>query len=398
MFKVSQFYWKGKNRLNLTEKGKCLAENRQEVEKRLQQKGFSQIRISRNFVLTQTPKPQEITQLLTQFALLMKSRIPLKTTLNLLRENSQNPAIYLWLKQLLARLESGYSLSQTLEREAKFLQPQEIQLIKMGETSGQLSTILCNIAATRANAEKLAQKIKKILFYPVLILTISLTLTLLMLLFIVPKFADLYGEKQQNLPLLTDILFSTSTLLQQIWLESAIFLGLSTVGFFFLKKKTDLPQRLKQKILSILPIFHTILRQSRTVFFCQNSALMLNAHIRLDAVLESFIASPKADPALSRSLKLALVQLKQGYPLNQSLSSGIFDSEVLQMIEIGEKSGNLAEMLQHISENLQQRLDYQIDLLSQLLEPLLMLLLGVIVGVIMIGLYLPIFEMGGMIE
>lgn len=398
MFKVSQFYWRGKNRFGVIEKGKCLGESRQEIEQRLVQKGFSHIRISRNILLFKQPKQQEITQLLNQFALLVKSRIPLKTALHLLQENSSNPPIYLWIKSIIQYLESGYSLSQALSKEAKYLHPQEIQLIQIGETSGQLATILCNIASARINAEKLTQKVKKILFYPVLILTISLVLTLLLLLFIVPKFAELYSTKQQSLPLLTKLLFSSSQLLKNSLGEIIFLLGVSSLIALWLQHKTDILHRLKFKIFSLMPIWGTILRQSRTVFFCQNSAIMLNAHIRIDTVLQSFITTPKADPNLTRSLTFALERLKQGYPLHESLSTGIFENDVIRMIEIGEKSGNLAEMLQHIGDNLQQRLDYQIDLLSQLIEPLMMLVLGAIVGVIMVGLYLPIFDMGGMIE
>lgn len=398
MFKVSQFYWQGKNRFGLTEKGKCLGENRQLVEKRLAQKGFHHIRVSRNIVLFQQAKSQEITQLLNQFALLVKSRIPLKTALSLLWENSQNPSIYLWLKSIIQYLESGYSLSQALSKEAKYLRPQEIQLIQIGETSGQLATILCNIASARTNTEKLAQKVKKILFYPTLILSFSLLLTILLLLFIVPKFAELYVAKQQSLPLLTQLLFSSSQLLKHAFGEIILLVGIISLISLWLYDKTDILHRLKFKLFSLMPIFGTILRQSRTVFFCQNSAIMLNAHIRIDAVLQSFIATPKADPHLTRSLTFALEHLKQGYPLHESLSTGVFENDVIRMIEVGEKSGNLAEMLQHIGDNLQQRLDYQIDLLSQLLEPLLMLVLGTIVGVIMIGLYLPIFDMGGLVE
>ncbi|MDE3989457.1 type II secretion system F family protein, partial [Glaesserella parasuis] len=156
--------------------------------------------------------------------------------------------------------------------------------------------------------------------------------------------------------------------------------------------------RLKFIILSHIPILKGIIQYSRIIFFCQNSSLMLASHIRLDTVLHSFLANKSDDILLQRSLATTLTYLKQGYRLADSLDPKLFPTDMLQMIAIGEQSGKLSPMLQQISNGYQQRLDYQIDILSQLLEPMLMVLMGIIVGTILIGLYLPIFDMGAMIE
>ncbi|OOH85476.1 hypothetical protein BMT54_11770 [Pasteurellaceae bacterium 15-036681] len=124
---------------------------------------------------------------------------------------------------------------------------------------------------------------------------------------------------------------------------------------------------------------------------------MLNAHIRLDLILKSFIDTKQADPVLQQEANFCLNLLKQGHRFSDGLNPRVFNNEVIQMVSIGEQSGNLAKMLAHISEIYQQKLDYQIDILSQLLEPILMLIMGIIVGTIMVGLYLPIFDMGGIV-
>lgn len=398
MFKVSEFRWQAHNHFGQKQRGKQLAENRQQVEQYLQQQGFSQIRIQRNFVIPQKPKSSEITQFLHQFALLVNAAIPLKTCLTMLLENCQNSQIYLWLKVVIHQLENGFSLSQSFDKAGKFLSQQEIQLIKIGERSSKLNVILSNIANNRQHNDQLSKKLKKILFYPVMILIISISLSVLMLLFIVPKFAELYDAKSRTLPLITNILFQLSEFLQQNFVKLIIFSVILGIVFSLISKKTHLFTRLKYHFISILPLFKQIHSQARLVFFCQNSGLMLQAHLRLDAVLDSFISNKSDDPILSFELSQTLARLKQGYTLSESLPSHLFPNQVQQMLKVGEKSGKLAEMLLQIAEIYRQKLEYQIDLLSQMLEPILMLVMGLIVGTILVGLYLPIFDMGAMIE
>lgn len=398
MFKIYEFRWKADNRFGQKLAGKQLGENKEQVEKRLLQQGFSRIRIQRNFILPQNPKVSEITQTINQLAMLIGAKIPLKVSLMMLLENCRNIKLYLWLQSIIQQLESGFALSTALKSHNEFLNTQEIQLIQMGEKSSTLAEMLATIAKNRQQSEQLTKKVKKILFYPLMILTISITLSVLMLLFIVPKFADLYSEKAQDLPLITSLLFRLSDFLQTHF--DLLLFSISILVLFgkFFGKKIRLLIRLKWYLLKILPIFREIISNSRLIFFCQNSGLMLKAHLRLDSVLGSFSSPTNSDPLLAQEIGLTLERLKQGYTLAESLPNQLFPTDCLQMITVGEKSGQLAQMLLQISEIYRQKLDYQIDLLSQMLEPLLMLIMGIIVGTILVGLYLPIFDMGAMVE
>ena len=395
---IAEYHWKALNRFEQKQRGKSLALSALDLEKQLLSKGYRQINISRNFVIPQRPKGQEITQLIEQLALLVQAAIPLKQALNMILENCQHIRLYQWIWQLISDLESGFSLSQALEKGEAYLPVQEIQLIKMGELSGTLGTVLKNIAAAREKSEKLAKKVKKILFYPVIVLGISLSLSVLLLLFIVPQFVELYGEKNQSLPWITAMLFSLSHFLQENRYTLCLLMIMLYVAFSLLAKKTRIITTLKGQLLNHLPVFNQILRHSRIIFFCQNCALMLNAHIRLDNILTCFIDNKQLDHLLQRESAFCLNLLKQGYRFHEGLNPSVFNNDVVQMVAIGEQSSNLAPMLEHIGHIYQQRLDYQVDILSQLLEPMLMLLMGVIVGTIIVGLYLPIFDMGAMME
>ena len=398
MFKVYEFHWKAINRFQQKQKGKLLARNQDELEQRLIKKGFQQIKISRNFILPKNPKSEEVTQLISQLALLINAKLSLKQALSLILENTQNIKIYLWLEEIIRSVELGYSFSKSLENLNRYLDSQEIQLIKMGEMSGKLGVILENIAQSRSESEKLFSKVKKIIFYPVMVLTIALTLSIGMLVLIVPKFSELYSAKDKTLPFITEILFFLSNLLVDNYIFLLVLLILSSVLLSFLAKKTTIITKLKYSILSNMPVFKTILSQSRIVYFTQNVALMLNASLRLDLILETFLSNKQADPILQKECLSVLTLIKQGYAFSECLNTEVFESQTVQMLSVGEKSGKLAEMSEYVSQIYKKKLDDQLDILSQLLEPVLMVVLGGIVGTIIVGLYLPIFDMGSLVE
>ncbi|WP_281773241.1 type II secretion system F family protein [Haemophilus parahaemolyticus] len=398
MFKVYEFHWKAVNRFQQKQKGKLLARNQTELEQRLIKKGFQQIKISRNFILPKNPKSEEVTQLISQLALLINAKLPLKQALSLILENTQNIKLYLWLEEIIRSVELGYSFSTSLENLNRYVESQEIQLIKMGEISGKLGIILENIAKSRSESEKLFSKVKKIMFYPVMVLVVASTLSIGMLILIVPKFAELYSAKDKTLPFITEVLFFLSNLLIDNYTFMLFLFVLSGILLSFLAKKTTIITKIKYHILSNSPVFKNIIAQSRIIYFTQNVALMLNASLRLDLILETFVSNKQADPILQKECQSVLTLIKQGYAFSECLNTDVFESQTVQMLSVGERSGKLAEMSEYVSQIYKKKLDDQLDILSQLLEPALMVILGGIVGTIIVGLYLPIFDMGSLVE
>lgn len=398
MFKVYEFHWKAVNRFQQKQKGKLLARNQEELEQRLIKKGFQQIKINRNFIFPKNPKSEEVTQLISQLSLLINAKLPLKQALSIILENTQNIKLYLWLEEIIRSVDLGYSFSTSLENLNRYLDSQEIQLIKMGEMSGKLGVILENIAQSRSESEKLFSKVKKIMFYPVMVLVVALTLSIGMLILIVPKFSELYSAKDKTLPFITEVLFFLSNLLIDNYIFILFLFVLSSIFFSFLDKKTTIIKKFKYSILSNFPVFKNIIGQSRIIYFTQNIALMLNASLRLDLILETFLSNKQADPILQQECQSVLTLIKQGYAFSECLNTDVFESQTVQILSVGERSGKLAEMSEYVSQIYKKKLDDQLDILSQLLEPALMVILGGIVGTIIVGLYLPIFDMGSLVE
>lgn len=397
MRKVYEFHWKARNSFGDKQAGKKLAREKSEIIRQLSRKGFSHIQIQRHLRFNRQPTSAEITQILSQFSVLLNAAIPLKQALSLVLENCLNIVLFYWLEDILDALQKGFSLSQALSTQNKYLQAQEIQLIKIGEKSGQLAKVINNIVQARIKNEKIKAKIRKILFYPLVVLSVSLLLSVFLLLFIVPKFATLYASKSSHLPWLTQTLFSISEILQNSGLFILMLFFVFSFVFYWLRNNIGLKQLLF-KTISTMPIISTVMYFSRILFFCRNLSLMLSAHLNLNMALESFLSDKAQDVILQKEISSILQRLKQGYAFSDCLNPAVLGDNLVQMIAIGEKSNQINILLDRITQIYEDKLNEKIDRFAQLLEPFLMVLMGLIIGAVLIGLYLPIFDMGTMIE
>lgn len=394
----ARFKWVGRDRFNDIQRGQAIADSRASLAQRLNRQGITPLRMQREWSIARRATVAEVSQLLHQLALLLQAGIHLKAALQLLWESTPSLALYTWIARLMAQLEGGFSLSMALQQVSpSYLHPQEIQLIQMGELSGQLPSLLRQIAQQRQAVAARRQKIRQVLRYPLWVLGLSLLVSLGLLWFIVPKFAELYQHKAQQLPWLTMWLFRLADGLQHDGLYWFVG-GLLLAGVIYRLWQTDCLSRYRMRLLSSIPLFGGLISAARLLFFCQQSSMMLAAQLRLESVLQSFLDEHLHDIDLKQAISCSLTRLRQGYAFSDSLPSTLVSAPIRQMIRVGEQSGRLAEVLQHIAEEQQQHIDQQLQRITPLLEPLFMLLIGALVGTMLIGLYLPIFEMGAMIE
>lgn len=395
---MAEFQWRGLNALQCEQRGSLLAENREQAEAILLVRGLQQLKIQRNWRLPSRVKAAEISELMQQMAVLLQAALPLKNVLLILQQHCQQEKLLHWLKQLLHGIENGYAFSQVLQQFPQYLSERDRQLIRIGEASGRLAQICRQIATDKAEQLALQRKVQKILLYPLLVLAVSLGLTVLLLLFIVPQFAEMYQQNQQQLPHFTRLLLSLSQTLQDYGGRLLLLLMLLIGGAQYAYRHNRRFRTLIFALLQKLPLFGRLSQLRNLVDSSRNLALMLQAGIPLNQALHTFLPADESAPnALQQDIAQSLQLLQRGYRFSQSVSSRWFPQQAQQMLIIGEQSGCLVQMLQHIADNYQRQLDHQIDLLSQLLEPLLMLLIGGLIGAVMLGMYLPIFDMGAML-
>jgi len=412
MRKLKLFKWRGINRLQQKQKGTIVAESAVIAQQQLMSRGLQHIKLQQNWQLNSKPKNAEVCALLSQLATLLQAAVPLKNSLQILLQHCTNIALNAWLRQLLKDIESGLAFSQALEKQSvekqnQYLTYQDRQLIKVGEMTGKLPTVCHEIAQHKQQALALQRKIRKILLYPVLVLGISLILTALLLLFIVPQFAQMYDNSSAQLPTFTQVLLTLSQGLQDYWLHLLICITLTILFIRARLKHSPWFNRQKIRFINAMPVLNRIVQLSRLVGFSRSLFLMLQAGVPLNQALQSFLPqnpswqrSPnvQGDWLLIEEVQSILHWLQQGYAFSASVSGHIFPLAAQQMLQVGEQSGQLPKMLQFIANDHQQQLDYQIDLLSQMLEPLLMVIIGGLIGLIMLGMYLPIFNMGALVQ
>ena len=412
MRKLKLFNWHGVNRLQQKQKGTIVAESAEMAQQQLMSRGLQHIKLQQNWQLNSKPKNAEVCALLSQLATLLQAAVPLKNSLQILLQHCTNIALNAWLRQLLKDIESGLAFSQALEKQNvekqnQYLTYQDRQLIKVGEMTGKLPTVCHEIAQHKQQALALQRKIRKILLYPVLVLGISLILTALLLLFIVPQFAAMYDNSSAPLPTFTQVLLTLSHGLQDYWLHLLICMTLTTLFIRARLNHSPWFNRQKIRLINATPVLNRIVQLSRLVGFSRSLFLMLQAGVPLNQALQSFLPqnpswqrSPnvQGDWLLIEEVQSILHWLQQGYAFSASVSGHIFPLAAQQMLQVGEQSGQLPKMLQFIANDHQQQLDYQIDLLSQMLEPLLMVIIGGLIGLIMLGMYLPIFNMGALVQ
>ena len=412
MRKLKLFNWRGTNRLQQKQKGTIVAESAVIAQQQLMSRGLQHIKLQQNWQLNSKPKNAEVCTLLSQLATLLQAAVPLKNSLQILLQHCTNIALNSWLRQLLKDIESGLAFSQALEKQHlgkqhTYLTYQDRQLIRVGEMTGKLPTVCHEIAQHKQQALALQRKIRKILLYPVLVLGISLILTALLLLFIVPQFAEMYDNSSAPLPTFTQVLLTLSQGLQDYWLPMLICMTLTILFIRVRLKHSPWFNRQKSRFINATPVLNRIMQLSRLVGFSRSLFLMLQAGVPLNQALQSFLPqnpswqrSPnvQGDWLLIEEVQSILYWLQQGYAFSASVSGHIFPLTAQQMLQVGEQSGQLPKMLQFIANDHQQQLDYQIDLLSQMLEPLLMVIIGGLIGLIMLGMYLPIFNMGALVQ
>ena len=371
MRKLKLFKWRGINRLQQKQKGTIVAESAVIAQQQLMSRGLQHIKLQQNWQLNSKPKNAEVCALLSQLATLLQAAVPLKNSLQILLQHCTNIALNSWLRQLLKDIESGLAFSQALEKQHlgkqhTYLTYQDRQLIRVGEMTGKLPTVCHEIAQHKQQALALQRKIRKILLYPVLVLGISLILTALLLLFIVPQFAEMYDNSSAPLPTFTQVLLTLSQGLQDYWLHLLICMTLTILFIRVRLKHSPWFNRQKIRIINATPVLNRIVQLSRLVGFSRSLFLMLQAGVPLNQALQSFLPqhpswqrapNVQGDWLLIEEVQSILHWLQQGYAFSASVSSQIFPLAAQQMLQVGEQSGQLPNMLQFIANDHQQQLD-----------------------------------------
>jgi type IV pilus assembly protein PilC len=293
-------------------------------------------------------------------------------------------------------LANGNSLSHSLSRMG--FHPFFVSLIQTGEATGNLLDSLSQVAIYLDKQIKLQKKIKKALSYPCIVLFVSSFVLVAMFQWVIPSFESMFTNFQAELPWPTRLLIKGSHWVQNYSLMVAISLGSLLGAFHLIWRRHTQTQQVIDQLLLTLPIIGSIRRSSLLIQWSRNISLLTSRGVPILEALKQ-TAMHSNDWVSFNFCAQINISLAQGWSLSESIKqisgkSLLSQKEQLQLIKVGEVSGDLPQMLANIANQEEDHLDHMIDQLAQSIEPCLMIIMGLIIACLVISLYLPIFEMG----
>jgi type IV pilus assembly protein PilC len=332
-----------------------------------------------------------------QMATMIAAGLSLLKTLTILSEQTESRPLARILSGITTDVESGTSLSDSLNKNAKSFPPIMINLVRAGEIGGFLDDSLETIATNFEAEVKLRATIKSALTYPVIVLIMALVAVAAMLIFIVPIFKGLFESLGGTLPLPTQILVWLSSIM--IWVVPvAIVGGIAFSVWWAANKNTDRVRKVVDTIKLKLPVFGLLFKKLAVARFSRNFASMIGAGVPILQAL-SIVGETSGNWVVEDSLKHVADGVRQGRSVAEPLAErAVFPAMVTQMIAVGEDSGSLEQMLSKIADFYDQEVQSATEQLTAMIEPLMVAFLGVVVGGMIVCLYLPIFNIFNLIK
>ena len=327
---------------------------------------------------------------------MLASGLPLLQALDIIGQDQENKAMHSFVAALRSNVSGGKTLAETFKQYPQYFNELYVNLISAGERSGSLDKILKRLGVYLERTETLKGKMKKALIYPAAIVTVALLASSIMLILVVPKFAAMFKSFGAQLPYFTRIVLSISNFMQHYWWLLILMIIGGAWLFRYLRRTSPVFERQVDRIVLRTFVVGPIMTKGIIARFTRTLSTTLDSGMPITEALRS-MTGIMGNKIYSEAIKKIADDVTSGHQLNVSMSaSGLFPNMVIQMISVGEVSGNLGEMLQKIAEYYEEEVNNIVDNLSSLLEPLIMLVLGVVVGGLVIAMYLPIFKLGSL--
>jgi type IV pilus assembly protein PilC len=329
-----------------------------------------------------------------QFATMIDAGLPLVQCLEILGTQMDNPEFKKVVMEVKITVESGKTLAEALRKHPKVFNRLFVNLVAAGESSGVLDAILNRLANYIEKNMKLSKQIKGAMVYPALVMLVSMGVTLVLLVFVIPIFQKMFGEFGHALPAMTQLVVNLSE-----FTRNNIFLILGGVvaayfgGSAFIKHPRG--RELLDTVALNMPIIGPLVQKVAVAKFTRTLGTMLSSGVNILDALE-IVAGTAGNVVVERGLLKVRGKIAEGKPMAQPLSEmSVFPPMVVQMIAVGESTGAMDTMLNKIADFYDDEVDSAVGTMLSLLEPLIMTFLAVILGGLVVAMYLPVFSMAG---
>ena len=395
------FLWEGTDRKGNKIKGKSMASSEDAVRADLRRQGVVPSRIRKQgkklFSASSKITTSDIAIFSRQLATMLTAGIPLVQAFDIVGNGHENPGMQKLILAIKTDVEGGSALAEALAKHPLYFDDLFVNLVESGEQAGALETLLDKIATYKEKTEAIKKKIKKALTYPAAVLVVALVVTLILLIFVIPAFEDLFKGFGADLPAFTRMVIDLSEFVRDRgWLLAIMAIG-AVSSFLYFKKRSRPMRHFLDRMALKAPIIGPILQKAAIARYSRTLSTMFAAGVPLVEALES-VAGATGNIVYEVGVLQMKDEVATGQRLQQAMqNTDLFPNMVIQMIAVGEESGSLDEMSSKVADFYEEDVDNAVDNLSSLLEPMIMAILGVLVGGLVIAMYLPIFKMGSVI-
>jgi len=406
---MATFRWQGKSPHGETLRGEMEAPTREAVIARLRtqrirpfvgrihEKGQGLEREIKIPGLGEKVKQRDVVIFTRQLATMLEAGLPIVQSLHVLAQQTPGKLFAKTIKQVKQDVEGGGTFAASLKKHSAIFDELYVNMISAGEVAGILDAILARLAGYMEKAVKLKSRLRGAMIYPASIVTVAVGVTALLLIFVIPVFADMFASLGKALPLPTQIALSLSA--ATIAYYKHMIVGI--LGLFFALRyfyRTELGRFRIDSLLLKIPIFGALVCKAVVARFTRTLGTLLSAGVPiLDSLL--ITARTASNKAVEKAILTARQAISEGKTLSTPLAtSGVFPPMACQMIEVGETTGSLDVMLDKIADFYDDEVDAAIGNLTSLMEPVMIVFLGIVIGGLVISMYLPIFQLGAMLH
>jgi general secretion pathway protein F len=327
-----------------------------------------------------------------QFASLIKANIPLVEALAALVDQTEHPGLRSALADIRQKVNEGSSLKNALNAHPKIFTPIFINMVESGESSGTLPLVLLRLADFMESQVRLRGKISSAMMYPLLMMAVGGGLMLMIFTFVIPKIAGIFVSMNRAMPWYTQLLMNFSFFLVNYW-----WLLFGIVGLFVWLVRRYLAtvkgKAKKDEVMLKLPLFGDLVRMIAVTRFAGTLATLLKGGVPLVAAL-GIVKSVMDNVVLANAIVAARANITEGQSITEPLRrSGQFPTLLIHMVGIGERTGELPQMLEMVAENYEEQINRRVEGLTSLLEPLMIVAMGAAVGIIVMAVFVPLLQL-----
>jgi len=399
--KLDVFAWEGTDKKGKKVKGETQASSVAFVNATLRRQGINPLKVQKRkkSLLNKKKKitPKDVSIFTRQLATMLVAGIPIVQAFEIVGKGHENAGMQALLTEIRQDIESGTAMNLALAKHPLYFDALYCSLVAAGEQAGILDTLLDKIATYKEKIEAIKSKIKSALFYPAAIVAVAFIITAILLIFVIPQFEALFKGFGADLPAVTVMVINISKIFQQWWW---LIFGAVGGGIFFLSysyKRSQKMQHTLDRLILKAPIVGPIVKKATIARFARTLSTMFAAGMPLVDALDS-VAGAAGNRVYYEGTMAIKNDVSTGMQLQSAMNStGLFPNMVVQMVAIGEESGELDSMLGKVADFYEAEVDDSVGALTSLLEPIIMAFLGIVVGGLVLAMYLPIFKMAAVV-